>query len=317
MVGYPISHDELIALIDEHDQAQRRRKSWKERSSEALDKLLADPSKDVPSLWSEIKPVYAHLQAGKCGFCERLIGEDDVISNEQDIEHFRPKKAVNPWPPEASVGTDPLPADIPKSKKGGAGYLRLAFHESNYLVSCKTCNARFKANYFPIRSEGHQFEAEDPAPLLSQEKPYLIHPLDENDDDPETIVGFDGFLAVPVNQSTRTVAWKRAYVTIHFFGLNDPSRQDQLLLARARRLMFLGDRLREYEAAPEAGKAAAWSAVQREYSLKIDHAGCVRAAIRLYSAGKRDEVMRAVEAAKIFYLSKTGMPTDAPPPPGP
>ena len=314
MVRYPVTPQQLLALIAAHDKDEGRKKTWPVRSAAALKKALANPSAEITGLWSEIKPVYATLQAGKCGFCERLIGEDEKIANEQDVEHFRPKKGVDAWPPGKHIGAEPLPVDMPVSSQSGKGYLRLAFHELNYVMSCKTCNARFKANFFPIRGK-HSFAAAQPGPLLQKEDPFLVHPLDGADADPEEVIGFDGFVAVPAAPMTQRKRWERGYVSVGFFGLNDTSRQDQLLLARARRLMFLGDRLRDYEAAPKTKKPAAWQEVQREFNLRQDHAGCVRAAIRLYSAGSRQRVLADIEKARVFYGSKMGVPSDAPPPP--
>lgn len=314
MVRYPITHQRLLVHIAAHDQTAKRKQAWPARSAAALKKALKNPAAKIPSLWSEIKPVFAVLQAGKCGFCERLIGEDAKIANEQDVEHFRPKKGVVAWPPATPIGTEPLPADMPKSSRSGKGYIHLAFHELNYVMACKTCNARFKANYFPIRKK-HDFSAKQPHLLLAKEEPYLVHPLDENDEDPEKVIGFKGFVAVPAAPGTDKKRWERGYVGIGFFGLNDPSRKDQLLLARATRLIFLGDRLRDFESAPAARRAAAWLEVQREYSIGKDHAGCIRAAIRRYAKGQRDGVLAAIQDARIYYRSKAGKPTDAPSPP--
>lgn len=320
MVRYPITHPELLTRIAAHDRKEGRRRSWPARSKAALqrilDKIAQGEDPDIPSLWSEIKAVYVELQGGKCGFCERLIGADEVIANEQDVEHFRPKKGVNPWPPPDPIGADPWPADLPRSTGSGKGYLHLAFHELNYVVSCKTCNARFKANYFPIRGT-HDFSATDPGTLLTTEEPYLIHPLDGMDADPEEIISFEGFTAVAAPPATDPRRRDRALVSITFFGLNDVSRQDQLLLARAKRLIMLGDRLKDFEQSDAAGRDAAWVEVQREFNRKQDFANCVRTAIRLYVKDEesRKRVWKNIEAARVFYASKMGMAEDAPPPP--
>jgi hypothetical protein len=272
----------LLALIAAHDTAEGRGKPWPERSAAALQKFLADPNaKKLPAIWSEVKPVYVRLQYGKCAFCERLLGADEVAAYESDVEHFRPKKGVVPWPPAAPIGYDPYPTDFPATPGKGAGYRNLPYHELNYMVACKTCNTRCKGNYFPV-AQKHRFTAADPLKLRDGEQPYLIFPLGGLDDDPETLITFIDCKAVPARPSSDVYAWNRARITIAFFLLNDPSREDQLILERASRLDLLGSKIEKFEASSEAERAAAWGRVIAEGSATQPHANCVRSMIRLY-----------------------------------
>jgi hypothetical protein len=293
----------LLAAIALHDTAQGRAKPWPQRSAAALEKFLADPdAKKLPSLWSEIKPVYVHLQRGKCAFCERLLGEDEVAAYESDVEHFRPKKGVTPWPPATPIGRTPYPADLPATPGKGAGYRKLPYHELNYMVACKTCNTRCKANFFPVAGK-HRFTAADPLDLRAKEQPYLICPLGGLDDDPETLITFIGCKAVPAQPSSDAYAWNRARITIAFFLLNDPAREDQLILERATRLDLLGSKIEAFEKSPKARRAAAWEDVKAEGSANQPHANCVRSLIRLYMQAPATAHQHIAEA-RIYRRSK-------------
>jgi len=149
------------------------------------------------------------------------------------------------------------------------------------MVACKTCNTRCKGNYFPV-AKTHQFAAADPLGLRHNEQPYLIFPLGGLDDDPETLITFMDCKAVPARPSSDVYAWNRARITIAFFLLNDPSREDQLILERAIRLDLLGYKIEKFERSSEAERAAAWKWVIAEGYETQSHANCVRSLIRLY-----------------------------------
>jgi len=289
-------HSALLAAIALHDSKQGRVKSWPKRSAAALKKFLDNPdAKKLPSLWSEIKHVYVLLQGGKCGFCERLLGKDEVAAYESDAEHFRPKKGVTSWPPATPIGHDPYPADLPATSGKGAGYRRLPYHELNYMVACKTCNTRCKGNFFPVAGK-HRFTAADPLGLRAEEQPYLIFPLGGLDDDPEALLTFIGCKAIPARPDSDTYSWNRARITIAFFLLNDPSREDQLILERAARLDLLGHKIEGFERSTEAERGAAWEAVKAEGSANQPHTNCVRSLIHLYLHDPATAHQRIAEA---------------------
>lgn len=289
MIGYTFRsgskgkafHDELLKEIAKEDKKRKRSKSWLARSAAALKKFTDNPNAELPSLWSEIKPVFTRLQHGKCAFCERPLGTDEVAAYEQDMEHFRPKKGVKSWPPAEPIGATPHPVDMPASAHSGAGYRKLPFHELNYIVACKTCNTRCKGNYFPIAATKHEFGAQSPDGLKAKEEPYLIFPLGGLDVDPETILTYLGFRAgVPSGANEHDK--KRARVSIHFFLLNDPTRSDQLFLGRATQLELLYRKIVAFEKSLIKDRQDTWGDVVLECSAVNPFAGCVRAMVRLY-----------------------------------
>jgi len=312
MIAYPLPvaipstdfRSALLAVIASHDTAQGRKKPWPQRSAAALKKFLADPeAKKLPSVWSEIKPVFVYLQKGKCGFCERLLGQDEVAAYESDVEHFRPKKGVTPWPPATPIGHDPYPADLPATPGKGAGYRNLPYHELNYMIACKTCNTRCKGNFFPVAKK-HQLTATDPLGLRNLEEPYLIFPLGDLDDDPETLLTFIGYKAVPARPWSDAYAWNRARITIAFFLLNDLSREDQLFMERATRLDVLGNRIEKFEKSRgKAKRAAAWDDVIAEGAANQAHTNCVRSLIRLYLHDPA-EAHRRIDEARTYRGGK-------------
>ena len=275
-------HTRLLVEIAAHDTREGRKKAWPVRSAAALKEFLGAARGKPSALWSEIKPVYVRLQHGKCAFCERLLGADEVAAYESDVEHFRPKKGVRPWPPPQPIGDAPYPADLPSTPGKGAGYRQLPYHELNYMVACKTCNTRCKANFFPVAKK-HQFSATDPLSLHKAEEPYLIYPLGDLDEDPEFIVTFQGLKAIPAPPSSDGYRFNRARIVIAFFLLNDLAREDQLLLERAYRLELLGYKIEEFEKSKgQAKRDALWQDVIAEGAPNQPHANCVRSMIRLY-----------------------------------
>jgi hypothetical protein len=281
MVRYNFTEEELVKLIDENDKSKGRKERWLAKAKKLTEELKKSPSKPIASKWSEIKSVYTKLQHGKCAFCERLLGEHELASVEFDVEHFRPKNAVKPWPPKEEPGNQPRFANLPRSRGKGKGYRFLAYHHLNYASSCKTCNSRLKANYFPIAGR-HNFRGEDPKALLQSERPYLIYPLGDFDDDPENIIAFEGYLAVPRTPSNvDQYRYDRARVTIAFFRLN--KERDDILVLRAKQLEDLLSKLEIMQGSNSAAKRKqVWQDIQRLGHEASHHAGCVRSLLRLY-----------------------------------
>jgi len=100
----------------------------------------------------------------------------------------------------------------------GTGYYWLAYHIGNYAVACKDCNTIRKANYFPIAGTERGSPEADIVVLNAKEKPFLLYPLGDIDDDPETLLEFDGVIAKPRYADGHSHL--RAQVTIDFFKLN-------------------------------------------------------------------------------------------------
>lgn len=169
---------------------------------------------DTSPIWSAVKPVFMRFQHRKCVFCERPLAGELVGLIEQDIEHFRPKGNVRPWPRAGDV-TYPFETGpgFPR------GYYWLAYALDNYAASCKPCNSTRKSDYFPIASAARGGVAASTAELNATEMPLLIYPLGVGDEDPEDIITFDGISAVPVHADGPQ--HQRAVVTIDFFALNE------------------------------------------------------------------------------------------------
>jgi hypothetical protein len=135
--------------------------------------------------WSEVKGVFRELQGNKCAYCERVLPSGEVGVYEHDVEHFRPKGGIQPWPVPIALSTAGIVCSRPPDDN--KGYYLLAYHPQNYAVSCKTCNEGIKKSYFPI-ARVYELTGEDPQLLLQHELPLLIFPLGDFDDDPETII---------------------------------------------------------------------------------------------------------------------------------
>ena len=302
MIGYRFTEAEIIADIEADDLAKKRKTPWLKKAKALTDALRRDPKREIASGWSEVKSVYTRRQAGKCAFCERMLGEHELAAVEFDVEHFRPKNEVRPWPTPEVVDELKLPADFPRSTAGGRGYRFLAYHHLNYASSCKTCNSRLKASYFPIAGK-HVFSGTDPVTLTSREQPLLIYPLGAFDDDPEEMITFQGYIAVPHPQQKSAHTHNRARVTIAFFRLND-NRED-LLLLRAKQLdnVFSKIELLDLVRAKKRRREI-WSDIERLASSRNDHAGCVRSLLRLYGQPEGPKPTTRAKALEYLQLAR-------------
>jgi hypothetical protein len=166
------------------------------------------------SLWKRVKPVFMRLQYYKCIYCERPLGCEEYGSIEHDVEHFRPKSAVSDWPTHADATTT---YGRPLGGPNKRGYYWLAYDPDNYATSCKTCNSILKNCAFPIF--GRRGRAGSAIQHLNNtEKPALLYPLGNQDEDPEALIKFDGVTAIPCQYGDlRDV---RARIIIDFFKLN-------------------------------------------------------------------------------------------------
>ena len=86
--------------------------------------------------------------------------------------------------------TSPSAAGVPTGGADAGGYFALALDPRNYLVSCKPCNTKHKGNFFPIAGK-RMADAVD-VDEARAEKPYLLNPLDPDDEAPEDLIGFHG-----------------------------------------------------------------------------------------------------------------------------
>jgi hypothetical protein len=119
-----------------------------------------------------VKAVLEKLFHNKCAYCESYYSDTQPL----DVEHWRPKGAVDPEPYE---GSEALP-----------GYYWLAADWDNLLPSCIDCNRSRnqreepegkvrllgKANRFPIEQGSKR--ARSPQEL-QDERPLLLNPCEE------------------------------------------------------------------------------------------------------------------------------------------
>lgn len=308
MIRYSFTEADLIADIQADDAAKGRKQPWLKKAKKWTSELKKQPAKAITSHWSDIKSVYTKRQHGKCVFCERKLGADELSSVEFDMEHFRPKGAVSPWPtPEIAVELS-LPADFPRSTASGSGYRLLAYHPLNYASSCKTCNSRLKSSFFPVAGS-HNFAGVVPAVLTQQERPFLIYPLGDFDEDPEALISFQSYHAVP-NSGAKGHDHDRARVTIAFFRLNG-DRED-LFESRAKVLHDLFTSLQLLDKTKgKARRQEIWDDVLRLKADSSPHAGCVRSLLKLYgqfdddpAPATRPQAIQYLELARAYWRSK-------------
>jgi hypothetical protein len=259
----------LLAAIEAH------RPGWSVRAearTEALAASRADP--EFLSLWSEIKAVYIGLQHAKCAYCEKEL-EDQPI--EHDVEHYRPKKEVARWVVPRALARQGIAVAQP-ARGGEPGYRLLAYHPLNYAASCKTCNSILKRNYFPIAGTRDP-AGRDPA-AMAGERPFLVYPIGDIDDDPEDLIEFAGLS--PQAKGTR-FRRQRALVTIWLFDLN----RKWLRKDRALEVMRYFLALERTQRSPRDRIARDSEKIVRYLSSpRARHANCLRSFRRLYDADR-------------------------------
>lgn len=146
----------------------------------------------------DIDDVYSHanikfklkeIQKNKCAFCEI-----NLDSQHGEVEHFRPKRFYKQNP----LDSNHYP-----------GYYWLSYNWDNLLLSCITCNQKWKKNLFPIkrpekRAKNHNY-------IILRERPYFINPYIEN---PSNFIRFKGPMAEGIDKCNR------GKITIKYFNLN-------------------------------------------------------------------------------------------------
>lgn len=256
--------------------------TWFDRAKAITDALPPEPrSSDFDGLWSEIKEIYMDLQFSKCAFCEKPL-ENRI---EQDVEHFRPKSEVIPWTPPQDLIDEGIELKQPDDGSSELGYRFLAYHPFNYAASCKNCNSVFKKNFFPVgktRKTGAQRPPSD-----ASEEPFLIYPIGDSDDDPESLITYEGLspMAAPPAGRGRL----RALVTIAIFKLGDPVERKVFFQERARAIERLFLALEAVTANVDAESVArAQAAVNRCLSPASPYASCLRCFKRMYDSSRAD-----------------------------
>lgn len=251
---------------------------------------------DGKKTWSEIKSVYRRLQHDKCAFCERRLAGSPYGAVEHDVEHFRPKAAVKEWPPQTGPKTSRLSYPFTTGGAWDEGYYLLAFHPWNYVTACKTCNSALKRSFFP--TAGTRISKGDDPWRMKEEKPFLVYPLgDLDDDDPETLITFRGSLPLPRFKSG--ARHRRAAVMIDFFRLDI---REELLWERSDRIVSLYMSLRMAESAAAADRALGERNVALHLSPYSPHTSCARAFAALYDADP-DQAWEIAELSQAYLDS--------------
>jgi hypothetical protein len=269
MIRYPIAFAALEALVDAESP------TWRGKAKVRTDGFVAAGKYEESSpIWSDVKPVFMKLQHNKCAYCERMLAAGDHGGAiEHDLEHFRPKSSVVDWPGATDFSFS-LGAPSPP------GYFWLAYHLQNYAASCKKCNSPLKKNYFPVPSARGAAVA-DPAALNQSEKPFLVHPIGDIDDDPRDVIRFLGITAIPAKKTGPRR--RRGDVTIAFFALNN---REELRQERAELLDSLGIHLETINdpTTTDLRKARAKATVERMLKPSARHSSCIRSLVDLYVA---------------------------------
>lgn len=213
MIRYPITSMELESAVESE------KRGWMAKARQKTDVFRTAREFNEPAnhnSWGEIKGAFIRIQMNKCAYCERSFGYSRRSRIEHDIEHFRPKNSVKLWPPNGSN----LSYSFATGDADEKGYYLLAYNILNYTTACKTCNSILKTTHFPILAR-RKTDTDDFA-ALKNEKPLLIYPIGDLDDDPETLINFEGILPVP--KYKRGDRYRRARVTIDLFELD--TRED-------------------------------------------------------------------------------------------
>jgi hypothetical protein len=193
--------------------------NWRSRAARRTAKFIQQNGyEEKTSIWSEIKPIFMYLQNNRCAYCDRHIAEGDYSSGEFDLEHFRPKGRIEPYP----TPDDGITYSFPTGNSQATGYYWLAYNLENYAVACITCNRALKADRFPIAGT-RGTEASNVTELNQIELPLLLFPLR---DDPEEYITFLG--VAPQTVFNQGFQYQRAKVTIELFRLADADGRKDL-----------------------------------------------------------------------------------------
>ena len=223
---------------------------------------------ELDDIWRELKPIFAEIQGnGKCGFCETKLARRGSGGADGDVEHYRPKGGVTDWP---------TMHDIPTGGNAETYYYWLTYEPRNYLLACRVCNQDFKQNFFPIAGVRCQPNTADEDELRA-EHPYLLHPLDPKEPDPEDLIEFLGIVPRPRVPAPHPDYW-RAVVTIEILGFTEGRRLD-LDLERAQEIVSIYLALQIGAVDPVAERV-----LQNLDNNATPHRNCARSFMRLCEA---------------------------------
>lgn len=293
MIAYRISRPELEALIEAESPGWLQRATARTNTFRQLGHYA-----EASSIWSEVKGVYMRMQGqSKCAYCERKLESVEFGKVEQDVEHFRPKGSVREWKIPKELESQDIKATAAPGP--GRGYFLLPYHPFNYSAACKPCNTALKKDHFPIAGN-YDLTGDDPA-ALANEKPYLICPIGNFDDDPEDLIRFHGVSPQPT--ATTGHDRKRALVTIEFFKLDDGTKRKNLLRERAFVIVAMYPFLERLDSqASDVDKADARGIVDGLLSPSAPHTNCARSFKSLF-VRDRAEAKAVFDAAARLVAS--------------
>ena len=249
--------------------------------------------------WADLKPIFLDFQHHKCGFCESEIGgRPEVQSGRRDlypqtVEHYRPKNAVTHYALPSAWKT--WPSAICDGRAEGYDWLEL--DESNYVVSCSTCNCGRKKTYFPVARLLPVYDHKPSPEELKEEGPYLIFPFGYLEDEaPESYLTFVGEQVIPHPKWPRgSHEYWRARITIWLLGLNRPD----LCVPRCKLIGKLALVAKLVRSASKVEEYNNWLAEQR--ASKNAYSACAACYLDLYERHPE----RALKLAR-YALRKLG-----------
>lgn len=291
MIRYEISRSALEELIN------KAAPTWFTRANQRTGHFTATGRYDEESgIWGEVKTVYMGIQHNKCAYCERELEDEEHGKIEHDLEHYRPKSNTKSWPTERMLHH--IQYDFATGAARPGGYYWLAYDILNYATACKSCNSSLKRDYFPIAGDRASDLADNQA--LAVELPLLVYPISDIDDDPESILTFEGILPVPSDNDDHRR--KRARVTIDFFRLD---RREHLRRERARHIVaaFFALHIGELPDVGQPAKKLASNTLANATAPDAPHANCVRTFRNIYAQDRT----KAEELAWLAdeYLAKS------------
>lgn len=300
MIRIEVADSDLVEAIE------TKKKGWLKNAEKKLTAARkAGKIGDQDGIWSEIKEIFILLQEFKCIYCEFPMPNVESTSAvkvgvDYDVEHYRPKNRVTPWPTLDVIARRPAVEAYQASVASGApaGYLRLAFDPFNYVVSCKVCNSSCKADRFPIHAKPNT-RATKRGSLDSTEKPLLLFPFGQDGDDPDAYLSFDG----PTIGRRAGTGYEglRSQVVVDFFELD--TRED-LLEGRCMLIQLLWPQLEcRLSGDPEEKSSAEAFLKVIEEGHRFPHTACGRAFIELH-AHDRSRAMTWYKAAVQYLASK-------------
>ena len=133
---------------------------------------------EFADLWGNFKAQLAAATRGKCGYCE----VDVAAGQNGDVEHHSPKGAVWELLEDADQRgqDDEWTAKVLGRKRdviSNWGYWWRAYVWDNYLLSCLSCNQKWKLSYFPVRDEPREL----PPSETTRETHLLLSPFHGKD----------------------------------------------------------------------------------------------------------------------------------------